>query len=239
MKITTSAIRPDNVGFANERKLYIEHAKEGKLPDNLQHLAYSLPWHVDMEAPLMHLGNFSTPIEKYVQVLCDDNYDPDNIPSSIEPDNIAPLHLGIDIQSMPGTKVKAVESGIVTAFGRDTRKQLEHLANIYVLSKSANITWTYAHLDFDSVPDKIKRHGNFWFDKARSIEIENNEFLGEIGSWKLDLPLPPIPEDVQNIYGKEFHHLDLCAMELDEYGVSVPGQMYFNPLLLLKKLYAF
>ncbi len=240
MQITTQAIRPYNVGFAIERERYLRHAKEGILPSQLEHLAYSLPWPVDMEAPLMHLGNFSTPIEQIWQVVSANNYDPDNIPNDIEPDNIDPLHMGIDIQSMPGAKVKAVESGIVTAFGRDTREQLKHLANIYVLSKSTNITWSYSHLDFDSIPDKIKKHGDFFFDKnGPIIEIEQDEFIGEIGPWKLDLIQSLILEDVQNIYGKEFHHLDLSAMELDENGISATQQIYFNPLLFLKKLYDF
>ncbi len=240
MQITTQTIRPNNVGFTTERERYLRHAQEGGLPDKLKHLAHSLPWPVDMSNPLMHIGNFSTPIEKIWQVVSADNYDPDNIPGTIEPDNIDPLHMGIDVQSVPGTKVKAVESGIITAFSRDTREQLEHLANIYVLSKSTNITWSYAHLDFDSIPDKIKKHGDFCFDKKTSIEIDQNEFVGEVGPFKLNLGLSPIPEDVQNIYGKEFHHLDLSAMELNENGISVsPQQPYLNPLLFLKKLYAF
>lgn len=242
MKITTQAIRSYyNVGFATERERYLRHAQQGELPAKLKHLAHSLPWPVDMEAPLMHLGNFSTPIETYIKVLSDDNFDPDNIPGGIEPDNVDPLHMGIDIQAMPGTKIRPVESGIVTAFARDHKERMERLANVYVSSKSTNITWIYSHLNFESISDKIKQQGDFYFDKETMIEVDKDDFIGEIGLFELPLDEKVIiPEDVESVYGRVFHHLDLSVFEFDEHGLSAfPERPYLNPLLFLKKLYDF
>ncbi len=189
----------------------------------------------------MHLGNFSTQFKKCIKVVCADNYDPDNVPQDVEPDNVDPLHLGIDIQAMPGIKVRAVEGGIVTGFARDHREKMEQLANIDISSKSTNITWTYSNLSFESIPDKIKQYGDFYFDKETIVEVDQNDLIGEIGFFGQALDERVIiPQDVESVYGRRFHHLDLSAFELDKHGVSgSPQQPYLNPLLFLKKLYAF
>ena len=216
MSLTITAIRPDNVGFSREKERYIEHAQKEILPACLENLKYSLPWPVDMSDPQFHISNFSTPIgEIYAQLK--------------ETGDTSDVNLGVDIQGNAGTKVSAIESGIVTYCSKDKRPLRGNLADIVVKSKSG-IEWSYGHLEFKTLPQALKQICDKKINKNSPVEIHENDVIGEIGSWNDGEEL-----DGGALYRYGLHHLDLIAINSIN-GIKEP---YFNPLLLLKKLYTF
>lgn len=202
------------------RDAYLAHLY-GELPEAVKHLRFSLTWPIDMNNP-----------EVYLAVYFGEREDPGNW-----------IHSGVDIQVKPGTPVKASQGGkvIFTAKVRG----MENLTEVYIYS-SDGLLYAYAHMDSERLSEKIKSRLDASLDFNTDVTVEAGEVIGEVGEWPFLLdkshPYPnrKIPPAVEQVYGKEFHHLhfeiryvpikDIPSFLLISSGWEV------NPLLLLNHL---
>lgn len=234
-----TVIRLDTEGFLTEKNGYVNHLSMGDLPDALKISANTRQWPVDMRNPKMHLTGFW--MEEHYGSRTD-----------------LGLHEALDIQVPIGTDVNPVEDGIVLMVDTLLYEMYgggqEHLADIYVYSKSSNVIWVYAHVDKRTIPERLMKMQNKEVFDGTVVEVKANETIGKIttfaeGPDMRDPRLPEsvvIPEDVEAEYGRSRNHLHLEARYFSQGEQGLAGLRILpnvlkletlNPLLLLQKLY--
>ncbi|MCJ7816540.1 MAG: M23 family metallopeptidase [Candidatus Aenigmarchaeota archaeon] len=202
------------IGKSNQ---YAERRKEGRLPRGLGKFKYSIPWPIDTETPNLHLScyfgevNYADPLDK------------------------TDRHNAIDIQVPYGTPVLSPEKSKVVFL--DTYSGPKGLVDMLLWGIDSKIVYLLCHLDGDSVPYKVRKRR--YSDRYTRSTVDSEEFIGKVGRWPKELTKEvKIPQDVERVYGREYHHLHFQTnYEPNEYGFGFDEEKNgFNPLLILKNL---
>ena len=262
------AIRTDHAGFIKEREDYLKHARRGNLPVSLKSMAYSLPWPVNIEDPYTHIMNFyvlnsdlkdgikAGISEVHAGVDIQVKVKPTKFKSDVEvkpvqegkviccrrdttfKKNLADVfvqvpnskycwgYVHLDLDSIP-TKIKSMIKEPIDDVNFNSTVEVTPEDTLGVIG--------YWVQDFnrDFIISKEKYEEVFGMD-PEYYEVKRS-FKGTV------------PDDVEAFFGRELHHLHLCLEDstvalLGDYGDGVNPKdepWGINPLLLLKKLYAF
>ncbi len=207
--------RPNLIGRSKEYTQRV--VRESYLPGNLQGLAHSLPWPIDLGTPNIHLSCYFAEIPYSDPIASDCS------------------HNGLDIQVSAGTPVSAPERAKVLVIQFDYDRSL---ADVYLWGEHSRIVYALAHLDPNSLPMNIKKRGRF--DAHTETMVDLGETVGSVGRWPFTLKTDvQIPDDVENVYGRQYHHLHfttkyhqgvLSYRNLSDFYGDV------NPLLVLERL---
>ncbi|MEA2004342.1 MAG: hypothetical protein U9O53_05315 [archaeon] len=202
--------------------LYIENKDKGFLPVALGSLRHKIPWPIKKDTENIHISAFYN----------DNHY---VIPKIIIP-GLKDLHDGVDIQVASKTHVIAPETSKVIHIDHCDRRG--NLVDILLYSEESKIVYDILHIDKDSIPERISDRA--WFDRYTDTEVSCGEIIGEVGFWPLELrDAVRIPEDVEEIYGRCYHHIHLRMFYYPDRS-ELRGASYlensFNPLLVLEEM---
>lgn len=206
------------VELIGRSRLYDQKKNDGRLASELEVVAHGVRWPIDIDGQKLHLScyfgepNYSSPKDK------DDR------------------HIGLDIQVNAGTEVVAPEnSRVIMCQTHDPRG----VVGVYLWGQDTGILYVLDHLNPDSLPGEIRAH--HYFDRYSELMVNEGDFVGRVGNWPLQLKeAVQIPEDVQKIHGRNYHHLHLETHNYSngkQVGSGFLGEgVEFNPLLILRDL---
>lgn len=215
-------------------KKYKENVDKDSLSKSIVHLLHSVPWPISPDTQNFHLAHY--PGE---EVIIDLDMDPPN----------KQIHPGIDIQIQAGTPVYSPSDGIIyncsvsaTTFYQDGSydppQRGKDEADIIIESLNDNLFYILAHMSLESIPERLKHEPN---KPSTEAKVKQGEYLGNVFKWPHEhLPCVPIPEDIEQIYGRKFDHLHFETIyRLRPTKMSIFSSfdhVEVNPLLLLTEL---
>ena len=204
--------------MALRMKKYTQNCDKGKLPleERFRHV---ISWPVQLEKATFALGN-----------VHEENY---TTPSgSIE------YHTGIDLHCFSGTPVFAPENSYLLLALQDNRPAKQKV-DLYLQGQKTKIIYSFCHLDFESLPKKIKEVNGR--GEYRYFQIIDGELLGAVGKWHQCMTnYPNYDNQLVKLFGNRCDHLHIST--------SLPAEEdfkkqrifswtdEFNPLLILKRL---
>lgn len=223
-------IRSPEQGFIGESERYLAKLKQASVPGRLRRRRHSIPWPVDMTNVDAHITAY----------FGDHNY---SVPTHNG------QHEGIDIQAPIGTPILAPEDAavVIVPNGQHNINRVRGMEDIILYSKQSGLMYVLAHVDSNSIPERIRERR--WFDRDSKVRVMVGEHIGTVGiffnDYMIDQGKPgldgqiDIPSDVEAVYGRSYNHLhfEVHNIPLSYMLSSIWTRMPINPLGLLKQLY--
>jgi hypothetical protein len=200
---------------------YRQQINEGELPRGLTTFRHSIDFPFDVKAQEIHIAGFHG-FRDYPYQKSRDR-----------------IHDGIDIQLAAGTNVFTPEDCLLVHSYIDYYT-LRGRCGLYLYGIETGILYCFGELQTSSLPRIVPENRRFVL--SSEILIKKGEFVGRVFEWPLELRTwqVDIPEDVQKVHGRHFHHLHVQTGYVPREDLNskmLETWKGFNPLLLLKPLF--
>ena len=204
---------------------YNQKKDEGVYPSNLARTMprHSIDWPLDLADQPIHLSCY------YGEPF----YPAPDFPG---------MHFGLDVQVKKDTEVFAPETSRVLM---QQPKDPSGLDDVYLWGQDTGIIYVLCHLEPKSLHMRIWPCGHSdiaTLDLDSRLIVKKGAFVGKVGIWpSLLRPAVKIPEDVQEIHGRDYHHLEIQTHDYSNgrkprYKDDLYDCYEFNPLLVLDDL---